>query len=128
MLYLYKSMLVKYMENWLDSPDVSLQTTGVLALGNFARTDSHCIDMVSNKIVHKLIGILARNNGVDNDMRLQHALLSTLKNLVIPKINKAAIIEAGLVDTILPMLEIHTPPVVFKLLGTLRMMVDGQGE
>jgi hypothetical protein len=51
-----------------------------------------------------------------------------LKNLVIPKVNKAAIIEAGLVDTILPMLEIHTPPVVFKLLGTLRMMVDGQGE
>jgi hypothetical protein len=33
-----------------------------------------------------------------------------------------------LVETILPMLEIHTPPVVFKLLGTLRMMVDGQGE
>jgi hypothetical protein len=61
-------------------------------------------------------------------MRLQHALLSTLKNLVIPKVNKAAIIEAGLVETILPMLEIHTPPVVFKLLGTLRMMVDGQGE
>lgn len=37
-------------------------------------------------------------------------------------------IEAGLVDTILPMLEIHQPPVVFKLLGTLRMLVDGQEE
>lgn len=35
-------------------------------------------------------------------------------------------IEAGLVATILPMLEIHQPPVVFKLLGTLRMLVDGQ--
>lgn len=35
-------------------------------------------------------------------------------------------IDAGLVDTILPMLEIHQPPVVFKLLGTLRMLVDGQ--
>ena len=59
-------------------------------------------------------------------MRLQHALLSTLRNLVIPKPNKSAIIEAGLVQTILPMLEIHQPPVVFKLLGTLRMTVDGQ--
>lgn len=35
-------------------------------------------------------------------------------------------IKAGLVTTILPMLEIHQPPVVFKLLGTLRMLVDGQ--
>lgn len=35
-------------------------------------------------------------------------------------------IDAGLVDTILPMLVIHQPPVVFKLLGTLRMLVDGQ--
>lgn len=59
-------------------------------------------------------------------MRLQHALLSALRNLVIPKPNKPAVIEAGLVQTILPMLEIHQPPVVFKLLGTLRMTVDGQ--
>lgn len=59
-------------------------------------------------------------------MRLQHALLSTLRNLVIPKPNKPAIIDAGLVQTIIPMLAIHQPPVVFKLLGTLRMTVDGQ--
>lgn len=39
-----------------------------------------------------------------------------------------AVIEAGLVDIILPMLEIYQPPVVFKLLGTLRMLVDGQEE
>lgn len=61
-------------------------------------------------------------------MRLQHALLSTLRNLVIPKPNKPAIVEAGLVQTILPMLQIHQPPVVFKLLGTLRMTVDGQDK
>lgn len=36
--------------------------------------------------------------------------------------------DAGLVDTILPMLETHQPPVVFKLLGTLRMLVDGQSD
>ncbi|XP_058829951.1 GTPase-GDP dissociation stimulator vimar isoform X1 [Topomyia yanbarensis] len=126
MHYLYNTPLLKYMEDWLDSYDVELLTTGVLALGNFARTDRHCIYMVENKIMHKLLSILAKNNGADNQMTLQHALLSTLKNLVIPKPNKAAVIEAGLVDIILPMLEIHQPPVVFKLLGTLRMTVDGQ--
>lgn len=126
MHYLYTTPLLKYMEDWLDSSDVELLTTGVLALGNFARTDRHCIYMVENKIMHKLLAILAKNNGVDHQMTLQHALLSTLKNLVIPKPNKAAVVEAGLVDIILPMLEIHQPPVVFKLLGTLRMTVDGQ--
>ncbi|XP_055631584.1 GTPase-GDP dissociation stimulator vimar isoform X2 [Toxorhynchites rutilus septentrionalis] len=126
MHYLYSTPLLKYMEDWLDSQDVELLTTGVLALGNFARTDSHCIYMVENKIMNKLLDILAKNNGIDHQMTLQHALLSTLKNLVIPKPNKAAVIEAGLVDIILPMLQIHQPPVVFKLLGTLRMTVDGQ--
>lgn len=126
MHYLYSTPLLKNMEDWLDSYDIDLLTTGVLALGNFARTDSHCIYMVENKVMNKLLEILSKNNGVDDDMRLQHALLSALRNLVIPKPNKGAVIEAGLVQTILPMLEIHQPPVVFKLLGTLRMTVDGQ--
>lgn len=128
MHYLYTTSLLKNMEDWLDSDDVDLLTTGVLALGNFARTDSHCIHMVENKTMNKLLDVLAKNNGVRDDVRLQHALLSTLRNLVIPKANKNAVIQAGLVETILPMLEIHQPPVVFKLLGTLRMTVDGQGN
>ncbi|XP_065367857.1 GTPase-GDP dissociation stimulator vimar isoform X1 [Calliphora vicina] len=126
MHYLYSTSLLKNMQDWLDSDDVDLLTTGVLALGNFARTDSHCIHMVENKTMNKLLEVLAKNNGVKDDVRLQHALLSTLRNLVIPKPNKGAVIQAGLVETILPMLEIHQPPVVFKLLGTLRMTVDGQ--
>ncbi|KAI9577678.1 hypothetical protein GQX74_013372 [Glossina fuscipes] len=122
----YQAESDENMEDWLDSSDIDLLTTGVLALGNFARTDSHCIYMVENKTMNKLLEVLAKNNGVKDDVRLQHALLSTLRNLVIPKPNKCAVIQAGLVETILPMLEIHQPPVVFKLLGTLRMTVDGQ--
>lgn len=72
--------------------------------------------------------ILSKNNGVDDEMKLQHALLSALRNLVIPKENKSVIIKAGLVETILPMLKIHQPPVVYKLLGTLRMLIDGQAQ
>lgn len=126
MHFLYDTPLVCHIEYWLDASDVDLLTTGVLALGNFARTDTHCIHLVERGIMRKLLIILARNNGIDDDMRLQHALLSTLRNLVIPRPNKQAVIDAGLVETILPMLHIHQPPVVFKLLGTLRMTVDGQ--
>ncbi|XP_062133946.1 GTPase-GDP dissociation stimulator vimar [Drosophila sulfurigaster albostrigata] len=126
MHYLYTTPLLKNMVDWLDSTDIDLLTTGVLALGNFARTDSHCIYFVEQQTMNKLLQVLAKNNGVKDDVRLQHALLSALRNLVIPKPNKNAVIQAGLVQTILPMLEIHQPPVVFKLLGTLRMTVDGQ--
>lgn len=128
MHYLYTTPLLKNMVDWLDSTDIDLLTTGVLALGNFARTDSHCIYFVEQQTMNKLLQVLSKNNGVKDDVRLQHALLSALRNLVIPKPNKNAVIQAGLVQTILPMLEIHQPPVVFKLLGTLRMTVDGQGK
>lgn len=46
------------MEDWLDSYDIDLLTTGVLALGNFARTDSHCIEMVERNVTTKLLGML----------------------------------------------------------------------
>lgn len=58
MHYLYNTPLLKYMEDWLDSYDIDLLTTGVLALGNFARTDSHCIEMVERNITTKLLGML----------------------------------------------------------------------
>lgn len=130
MNYLHATDLVSNMSEWLKATDNDLIATGVLALGNFARTDSHCIEMVQEKgLARELLEILQRNSSADDgDMKLQHALLSTLRNLVIPKANKSAVIDAGLVDTVLPMLlqGNHQPPVVFKLLGTLRMIVDGQ--
>lgn len=61
-------------------------------------------------------------------MKLQHALLSAFRNLVIPKQNKSIIIKAGLIETILPMLKSHHPHVVYKLIGTLRMLIDGQPQ
>lgn len=62
MHYLFNTSLLKYMEDWLDSYDIDLLTTGVLALGNFARTDSHCIAMVERNITTKLLGILLLND------------------------------------------------------------------
>lgn len=54
--------------------------------------------------------------------------MSAIRNLVIPKQNKQAVIDAGLVEIIIPMLNIYQPPVIFKVLGTLRMLIDGQDE
>lgn len=79
MHFLDKTPLLSYMKAWLESDDVDLITTSVLALGNFARTDNHCIRMVEDNMHVKLIEVLAKNNGPEADVRLQHALVSFTK-------------------------------------------------
>nr|XP_023024992.1 rap1 GTPase-GDP dissociation stimulator 1 [Leptinotarsa decemlineata] len=119
----YKNMIV-----WLDSDDSDLLSTGVLAIGNFARKDLHCIQMVEEGISKKLMDILSKYNTSTDiaDVKIQHALLSSLKNLVIPAQNKAKILKDGLIEVLYPMLKLDQYLVVFKLLGTFRMVIDGQ--
>lgn len=60
MEYLYENgngAVYKDMILWLNSEDVDLMSTGILAIGNFARNDSHCIQMVENGLVNTLLGI-----------------------------------------------------------------------
>ncbi|KAJ8974608.1 hypothetical protein NQ317_019353 [Molorchus minor] len=94
------------MVTWLDSDDSDLLSTGILAIGNFARKDVHCIQMVKNGV--------------------SKTLIVRSKNLVIPQRNKAKVLQEGLVDVMYPMNKIDQPLVVFKLLGTYRIVIDGQ--
>ncbi|XP_071645531.1 GTPase-GDP dissociation stimulator vimar [Temnothorax longispinosus] len=123
-----KGPVYKKLVEWLESFDEDLQITAVLAMGNVARTDTHCKRMVEQGIHRKLLKILEKNGTKSGDIRCQHALLSALRNLVIPADNKSPILADGLIDVLYPMLEIPTFPVVFKLLGTLRIVIDGQRE
>lgn len=83
MQYLYNhTHLCKSMKKWMESEDMDVMTTSVLAIGNFARTDDHCIKMVSDGMHLKLIEILAKNNGPETDVRLQHALVSVSLHLI----------------------------------------------
>ncbi|TNN50849.1 Rap1 GTPase-GDP dissociation stimulator 1-B [Liparis tanakae] len=64
----------------------------------------------------------------EGDVSVQHAGLSALRNLAIPASNKVRMLEDGVTERIKTLLRSDMPPVQFKLLGTLRMMVDGQEE
>ncbi|XP_067133424.1 rap1 GTPase-GDP dissociation stimulator 1-like isoform X2 [Centruroides vittatus] len=120
---IYKESLM-----WLMSTDDNLQIAGSLAAGNFARKDEHCIQMVKDGVPKHLLLLLQNHSGKDGDIRLQHAILSALRNLSIPLQNKPLLIELGVVEKILPMVDVETFPVVFKLLGTIRMLVDKQDK
>lgn len=58
----------------------------------------------------------------------------TLKSLFFPHwfcflvVNKVQMLEEGVAERIQALLRSEMPPVQFKLLGTLRMLADGQGR
>lgn len=50
------------MVKWLDSNNHHLLTTAILAIGNFARQDDYCTQMMEEKIFDKLLGkVLFKN-------------------------------------------------------------------
>ncbi|XP_016536395.1 rap1 GTPase-GDP dissociation stimulator 1 isoform X2 [Poecilia formosa] len=89
--------------------------------------DGNCIHMVDTGIVQKLLELLERHVEEGN-VTVQHAALSALRNLAIPVVNKSKMLCAGVADVVLKFLQSEMPPVQFKLLGTLRMLIDTQAE
>jgi len=115
---LYKECLT-----WLQSPSEHMQMSGALAIGNFARNDDQCCELVSAGIATSLMRLLT-NTTADGSVTLQHAIFSALRNLAIPAQNKALLLEAGLIDSVMPFINTDMMMVLFKLLGLLRMVVD----
>ncbi|KAJ8250541.1 hypothetical protein COCON_G00224630 [Conger conger] len=112
---------------WLQSPNTQLQLSGALAIANFARNDSNCVRMLELGVVSHILDLLEQHV-INGDVSVQHAGLSALRNLAIPASNKVRMLEGGVVPRIRNLLQSDMPPVQFKLLGTLRMMVDGQED
>uniref|UniRef100_A0A8C9SD59 Rap1 GTPase-GDP dissociation stimulator 1 n=2 Tax=Scleropages formosus TaxID=113540 RepID=A0A8C9SD59_SCLFO len=111
--------------SWVPSHNHQLQLAGALAVANFARNDGNCIHMVDTGIVQKLLELLERHVEEGN-VTVQHAALSALRNLAIPVVNKSKMLAMGVADVVLKFLPSEMPPVQFKLLGTLRMLIDTQ--
>ncbi|CAB1450263.1 unnamed protein product [Pleuronectes platessa] len=111
--------------SWLQSSNTQLQLSGALAIANFARNDSNCVKMLDLGVVPHILTLLEQHVD-EGDVSVQHAGLSALRNLAIPATNKVRMLEDGVTERIKTLLRSDMPPVQFKLLGTLRMMVDGQ--
>ncbi|XP_063048095.1 rap1 GTPase-GDP dissociation stimulator 1 [Engraulis encrasicolus] len=116
----YKDVLA-----WLQSNNTQLQLAGALAIANFARNDANCVKMLELGVVPHILDLLEKHVD-EGDVSVQHAGLSALRNLAIPASNKVRMLEDGVTVRIQTLLRSDMPPVQFKLLGTLRMMVDGQ--
>nr|KAG5690696.1 hypothetical protein BaRGS_005059 [Batillaria attramentaria] len=123
-----EGLVFKQCIKWLESDVDSLRVLGALAIGNFARSDAHCRQLVDSGIVDSLLVALkpCSASGDNVSFTLQHAVLSSLRNLAIPASNKGRLLEAGVVQAVLDLKHTEMMAVAFKLLGVLRMLMDGQ--
>uniref|UniRef100_A0A8D0KW28 Uncharacterized protein n=1 Tax=Strix occidentalis caurina TaxID=311401 RepID=A0A8D0KW28_STROC len=90
-------------------------------------SDGNCVRMVQLGVIHQLLDLLEKHVE-SGDISVQHAALSALRNLAIPVVNKVQMLEEGVAERIQALLRSEMPPVQFKLLGTLRMLADGQAD
>ncbi|KAJ0180156.1 hypothetical protein K1T71_004747 [Dendrolimus kikuchii] len=132
------------MTKWLDSSNYNLLTTAVLAIGNFARQDDYCTQMMENQIYDKLLDLFETYHGfavrMQNDpedkypiepttvAKIQHAILSALRNLTVAVENKRVAAAKGRAAPLLldALLHVEDHHVAYKLLAAIRMLVDGQ--
>lgn len=132
------------MVKWLEHTNYHLITTGVLAIGNFARQDDYCAQMMDDKIYDKLLDLfdvyvsfgvqMQKEHSVLHPIepgtitKIQHAILSALRNLTVPVANKRIIAAQGrAAPTLLgALLSVEDHHVAYKLLAAIRMLVDGQ--
>ncbi|XP_051655733.1 rap1 GTPase-GDP dissociation stimulator 1-A-like [Manacus candei] len=89
--------------------------------------DGNCLRMVQLGVIHQLLDLLEKHVR-SGDTSVQHAALSALQNLAIPVVSKVQMLEEGVAERIEALLRSESPPVQFKLLGTLRMLADGQAD
>jgi hypothetical protein len=88
--------------SWVKCPpfsDINIRSYGMICLGNIARSDKNCVEMVRNGLIEFCLEILEHE---DTDFQLKYATVSLLKNLSFAKENKSSFAEKGVLNKILP--------------------------
>ncbi|KAG2178013.1 hypothetical protein INT43_003266 [Umbelopsis isabellina] len=130
-LYKNSSILNRYLK-WIDSENEKvtsdMQTCAALSLGNLARTDEHCIELVQQHHVEVPLLKLLQDS---EDLRVQHAVVSILKNLSLPKQNKQNIAAAGTINIVAHYLDSSKDmlkPIQFAVIGILKLLAAGDAN
>ncbi|NWH90196.1 GDS1 protein, partial [Aegithalos caudatus] len=89
--------------------------------------DGNCLRMFQLGVIHQLLDVL-ETQAQSGDTSVQQAALSALQSLAVPVVSKVQMLEEGVAERIEALLRSESPPVQFKLLGTLRMLADGQAD
>lgn len=121
------------LQSWLHGPPqhANLQTAACLALGNLARSDAACITFVRDAQIHTpLINLLQRCTAGDTpqNAQLTHAVLSFLKNLAIPAVNKpllGRLLESNMLPKLWTTWGDSQPQTQFAAVSLARLLLVG---
>ncbi|XP_037996449.1 rap1 GTPase-GDP dissociation stimulator 1-like isoform X2 [Motacilla alba alba] len=89
--------------------------------------DGNCLRLFQLGVIHQLLDLLEKHVQ-SGDTSVQQAALSALQSLAVPVVSKVQMLEEGVAERIEALLRSESPPVQFKLLGTLRTLADGQAD
>ncbi|KAG1473491.1 hypothetical protein G6F56_000924 [Rhizopus delemar] len=99
-LYNNKHVLSRFLE-MMNSPIEVVQQCAVYALGNLARSDEHCIELVEKyKLSKYLLDLFQKTENAT----FQYAILGCLKHLCLPVPNKSVVSNDDCIRIIAPML------------------------
>ncbi|NWR98686.1 GDS1 protein, partial [Motacilla alba] len=90
-------------------------------------SDGNCLRLFQLGVIHQLLDLLEKHVQ-SGDTSVQQAALSALQSLAVPVVSKVQMLEEGVAERIEALLRSESPPVQFKLLGTLRTLADGQAD
>ncbi|PYI24252.1 GTP-binding protein [Aspergillus violaceofuscus CBS 115571] len=108
-LYPLDSDLVRLLGSWLEANEDQLQICSCVVLGNLARSDAVCEEMVEKLNIHKALISLLKSEARG---AVLHSVLGFLKNLAIAGNNKARLGEAGLIPAVSGLWQYETVPQV----------------
>ncbi|KAJ2546522.1 Rap1 GTPase-GDP dissociation stimulator 1, partial [Coemansia sp. RSA 1933] len=102
----------------------TMAAAAALCLGNLARTDEHCMRLVSEHpaLVRTLIHEWFANR--DTNVRTRHAASGLLKNLCLPAPNKAKMVDFGLVRVAALCIDTAVIPIQANAIGILRHLIN----
>ncbi|NXQ76266.1 GDS1 protein, partial [Quiscalus mexicanus] len=89
--------------------------------------DGNCLRLFQLGVIHQLLDLLEKHVQ-SGDTSVQQAALSALQSLAVPVVSKGQMLEEGVAKRIEALLRSESPPVQFRLLGTLRTLADGQAD
>ncbi|KAL8980636.1 MAG: hypothetical protein Q9177_005821 [Variospora cf. flavescens] len=95
--YPVESLMVDSLIHWLSSPREQMRICSCLMLGNLARSDTVCLNMVRGLRLHERLLQIMRDQ---TNMQVVYAALGFLRNLALPAENKAMIGTLQSMETI----------------------------
>ncbi|EIE84734.1 hypothetical protein RO3G_09444 [Rhizopus delemar RA 99-880] len=109
----------------MSSPIDVVQQCAVYALGNLARSDEHCIELVEKyKLSKYLLDLFQKTENAT----FQYAILGCLKHLCLPVSNKPVIGEDGCISIVSQMLEESKDMLKrnqFLTIGIIKLLCNG---